>query len=112
MASNVLLYSIHVLCVFICVQVISAALSQLTPGRANLLLLSPENEGQCPLREKWFGTSYNKEGTTQTNQCIGCCSCFLKSTSAQFVVATNCLHLLVSKSVHPLSVPADPTQVG
>uniref|UniRef100_A0AAQ4S0K7 Nardilysin convertase n=1 Tax=Gasterosteus aculeatus aculeatus TaxID=481459 RepID=A0AAQ4S0K7_GASAC len=42
-------------------EVISAALSQLTPGRANLLLLSPENEGQCPLREKWFGTSYNKE---------------------------------------------------
>ncbi|KAM8875108.1 nardilysin-like [Spinachia spinachia] len=42
-------------------QVISAALSQLTPERANLLLLSPENEGQCPLREKWFGTSYNKE---------------------------------------------------
>ncbi|XP_068564058.1 nardilysin [Cebidichthys violaceus] len=42
-------------------QVISAALSPLTPDRANLLLLSPENEGQCPLREKWFGTSYNME---------------------------------------------------
>ncbi|XP_037553696.1 nardilysin b [Nematolebias whitei] len=40
-------------------QVISAALTQLTPHRANLLLLSPENEGLCPLREKWFGTSYS-----------------------------------------------------
>ncbi|XP_029286047.1 nardilysin b [Cottoperca gobio] len=42
-------------------QVISAALSPLTPDRANLLLLSPENEGQCQLREKWFGTSYSME---------------------------------------------------
>uniref|UniRef100_A0A8C2XML5 Nardilysin b (N-arginine dibasic convertase) n=1 Tax=Cyclopterus lumpus TaxID=8103 RepID=A0A8C2XML5_CYCLU len=42
-------------------QVISAALSPLTPDRANLLLLSPENEGQCPLKEKWFGTCYNME---------------------------------------------------
>uniref|UniRef100_A0A3Q3WJY6 Uncharacterized protein n=1 Tax=Mola mola TaxID=94237 RepID=A0A3Q3WJY6_MOLML len=42
-------------------QVISAALSLLTPGRANLLLLSPENEGLCPLREKWFGTCYSEE---------------------------------------------------
>uniref|UniRef100_A0A7N6AU31 Nardilysin a (N-arginine dibasic convertase) n=1 Tax=Anabas testudineus TaxID=64144 RepID=A0A7N6AU31_ANATE len=40
-------------------QVISAALSLLTPERANLLLLSPENEGHCPLREKWFGTCYS-----------------------------------------------------
>ncbi|XP_049910364.1 nardilysin-like [Epinephelus moara] len=42
-------------------QVISAALSPLTPDRANLLLLSPENEGHCTLREKWFGTSYSME---------------------------------------------------
>ncbi|KAF1385252.1 hypothetical protein PFLUV_G00105800 [Perca fluviatilis] len=42
-------------------QVISAALSPLTPDRANLLLLSPENEGHCPLREKWFGTCYSEE---------------------------------------------------
>uniref|UniRef100_UPI003AABEDD2 nardilysin-like n=1 Tax=Centroberyx gerrardi TaxID=166262 RepID=UPI003AABEDD2 len=42
-------------------QVISAALSLLTPDRSNLLLLSPENEGQCLLRERWFGTSYSVE---------------------------------------------------
>nr|XP_046247004.1 nardilysin b [Scatophagus argus] len=42
-------------------QVISAALSLLTPDRANLMLLSPENEGCCPLREKWFGTCYSME---------------------------------------------------
>uniref|UniRef100_A0A672ZLN9 Nardilysin a (N-arginine dibasic convertase) n=1 Tax=Sphaeramia orbicularis TaxID=375764 RepID=A0A672ZLN9_9TELE len=43
-------------------QVISAALSLLTPEKANLMLLSPEHEGQCPLREKWFGTQYSVEG--------------------------------------------------
>ncbi|XP_030289118.1 nardilysin-like [Sparus aurata] len=42
-------------------EVISAALSLLTPDRANLLLLSPENEGRCSLREKWFGTCYSME---------------------------------------------------
>ncbi|KAM8745435.1 nardilysin-like [Acanthopagrus schlegelii] len=42
-------------------EVISAALSLLTPDRANLLLLSPENEGHCSLREKWFGTCYSME---------------------------------------------------
>ncbi|XP_058471619.1 nardilysin-like [Solea solea] len=42
-------------------EVISAALSLLTPERANLMLLSPEHEGQCPLREKWFGTQYSME---------------------------------------------------
>ncbi|KAM8888335.1 nardilysin b [Synchiropus picturatus] len=42
-------------------EVIRAALSLLTPDRANLLLLSPENEGRCPLKEKWFGTSYSVE---------------------------------------------------
>ncbi|XP_045906063.1 nardilysin-like [Micropterus dolomieu] len=46
-------------------QVISAALSLLTPDRANLLLLSPENEGRCPLREKWFGTCYNMEDISE-----------------------------------------------
>uniref|UniRef100_A0A3Q3GE57 Nardilysin b (N-arginine dibasic convertase) n=1 Tax=Labrus bergylta TaxID=56723 RepID=A0A3Q3GE57_9LABR len=46
-------------------QVISAALSLLTPNRANLLLLSPENEGHCPLREKWFGTCYSKEDVSE-----------------------------------------------
>uniref|UniRef100_A0A3P8UG95 Nardilysin b (N-arginine dibasic convertase) n=1 Tax=Cynoglossus semilaevis TaxID=244447 RepID=A0A3P8UG95_CYNSE len=42
-------------------QVISEALSLLTPDRANLLLLSPENEGHCSLKEKWFGTCYSME---------------------------------------------------
>ncbi|XP_034562091.1 nardilysin b [Notolabrus celidotus] len=46
-------------------QVISAALSLLTPDRANLLLLSPENEGCCALREKWFGTCYSKEDISE-----------------------------------------------
>uniref|UniRef100_A0A8C7X2J6 Nardilysin a (N-arginine dibasic convertase) n=1 Tax=Oryzias sinensis TaxID=183150 RepID=A0A8C7X2J6_9TELE len=42
-------------------EVITAALSLLTPEKANLMLLSPEHEGQCPLREKWFGTQYSVE---------------------------------------------------
>ncbi|XP_063074954.1 nardilysin [Engraulis encrasicolus] len=42
-------------------EVISAALALLTPDKANLMLLSPEHEGQCPLREKWFGTQYSIE---------------------------------------------------
>ncbi|XP_048117608.1 nardilysin [Alosa alosa] len=42
-------------------EVISAALSLLTPDKANLMLLSPEHEGQCCLREKWFGTQYSIE---------------------------------------------------
>ncbi|KAM9357889.1 nardilysin b [Symphorus nematophorus] len=46
-------------------QVISAALSLLTPDRANLLLLSPENEGHCLLREKWFGTCYSMEDISE-----------------------------------------------
>uniref|UniRef100_A0A672PFR8 Nardilysin convertase n=1 Tax=Sinocyclocheilus grahami TaxID=75366 RepID=A0A672PFR8_SINGR len=45
--------------------VISAALNLLTPEKANLLLLSPEHEGQCPLREKWFGTQYSVEDIQQ-----------------------------------------------
>ncbi|XP_071354291.1 nardilysin-like [Trachinotus anak] len=46
-------------------EVISAALSLLTPEKANLMLLSPEHEGQCPLREKWFGTQYSMEDIQQ-----------------------------------------------
>uniref|UniRef100_A0A8C8GJZ1 Nardilysin a (N-arginine dibasic convertase) n=1 Tax=Oncorhynchus tshawytscha TaxID=74940 RepID=A0A8C8GJZ1_ONCTS len=47
------------------VCVISAALSLLTPDRSNLLLLSPDHEGHCPLREKWFGTHYSIEDIQQ-----------------------------------------------
>ncbi|XP_056915478.1 nardilysin [Takifugu flavidus] len=46
-------------------EVISAALSLLTPEKANLMLLSPEHEGRCPLREKWFGTQYSVEEIQQ-----------------------------------------------
>nr|XP_020469652.1 nardilysin-like [Monopterus albus]XP_020469653.1 nardilysin-like [Monopterus albus]XP_020469654.1 nardilysin-like [Monopterus albus] len=46
-------------------DVIRAALSFLTPEKANLMLLSPEHEGQCPLREKWFGTQYSMEDIQQ-----------------------------------------------
>uniref|UniRef100_A0A673N0D9 Nardilysin-like n=1 Tax=Sinocyclocheilus rhinocerous TaxID=307959 RepID=A0A673N0D9_9TELE len=46
-------------------EVISVALNLLTPEKANLLLLSPEHEGQCPLREKWFGTQYSEEDIQQ-----------------------------------------------
>ncbi|KAG7251863.1 hypothetical protein CRUP_023416, partial [Coryphaenoides rupestris] len=42
-------------------EVISAALSLLTPDRANLMLLSPDHEGCCSLREEWFGTHYSVE---------------------------------------------------
>ncbi|XP_077390047.1 nardilysin b isoform X2 [Festucalex cinctus] len=42
-------------------KVIGEALTLLTPERANLLLLSPEHEGRCQLREKWFGTAYSVE---------------------------------------------------
>ncbi|XP_062868594.1 nardilysin b isoform X2 [Trichomycterus rosablanca] len=42
-------------------EVISCALALLTPERANVLLLSPEHEGLCPLKEKWFGTQYSVE---------------------------------------------------
>lgn len=45
-----------------CVQVIADALRGLTPDKANLLLLSPANEGKCDLKEKWFGTQYSVEG--------------------------------------------------
>uniref|UniRef100_A0A673XX13 Nardilysin b (N-arginine dibasic convertase) n=1 Tax=Salmo trutta TaxID=8032 RepID=A0A673XX13_SALTR len=42
-------------------EVISLALALLTPERANLLLLSPEHEGHCAHKEKWFGTNYSIE---------------------------------------------------
>ncbi|XP_057696345.1 nardilysin [Corythoichthys intestinalis] len=42
-------------------EVIGSALAFLTPERANLLLLSPEHEGRCQLREKWFSTAYSRE---------------------------------------------------
>ncbi|XP_077588207.1 nardilysin-like [Stigmatopora nigra] len=42
-------------------EVIGSALALLTPEKANLMLLSPEHEGRCPLREKWFGTQYSVE---------------------------------------------------
>ncbi|XP_066537001.1 nardilysin isoform X2 [Hoplias malabaricus] len=42
-------------------EVISSALKLLTPDRVNLLLLSPEHEGTCPLKEKWFGTQFSVE---------------------------------------------------
>ncbi|XP_071983674.1 nardilysin [Engystomops pustulosus] len=42
-------------------EVIGDALRELTPGKANLLLLSPDNEGKCNLKEKWFGTQYSIE---------------------------------------------------
>ncbi|CAL8284270.1 unnamed protein product [Lota lota] len=46
-------------------EVSLAALSLLTPDRANLMLLSPEHEGLCSLREKWFGTHYSEEDILQ-----------------------------------------------
>lgn len=41
------------------------ALALLTPERANLLLLSPEHEGHCAHKEKWFGTNYSIEGKSK-----------------------------------------------
>lgn len=43
-------------------QIIADALNQLSPQRANLVLLSAANEGQCHLKERWFGTQYSVEG--------------------------------------------------
>ncbi|KAJ8273984.1 hypothetical protein COCON_G00086090 [Conger conger] len=36
-----------------------AALALLTPERANLMLLSSEQQGGCEIREPWFGTQYS-----------------------------------------------------
>uniref|UniRef100_A0A8C1VHQ8 Nardilysin b (N-arginine dibasic convertase) n=1 Tax=Cyprinus carpio TaxID=7962 RepID=A0A8C1VHQ8_CYPCA len=46
-------------------EVISAPLRLLTPATANILLLSPEHDGLCPLKEKWFGTQYSVEDIPQ-----------------------------------------------
>lgn len=42
-------------------EIIADALNQLSPQRANLVLLSAANEGQCHLKERWFGTQYSME---------------------------------------------------
>ncbi|XP_077189880.1 nardilysin [Paroedura picta] len=42
-------------------EIIAEALKQLCPQRANLILLSASHEGQCHLKEKWFGTQYSVE---------------------------------------------------
>ncbi|KAM9283506.1 nardilysin [Morus bassanus] len=42
-------------------EIIADALNQLSPQRANLVLLSAANEGQCNLKERWFGTQYSVE---------------------------------------------------
>ncbi|XP_075038182.1 nardilysin [Mixophyes fleayi] len=42
-------------------DIIADALRDLTPEKANLLLLSPTNEGKCDMKEKWFGTQYSIE---------------------------------------------------
>ncbi|RXN20438.1 nardilysin-like protein [Labeo rohita] len=44
----------------------ASALTLLTPATANILLLSPEHDGLCPLKEKWFGTQYSVEATDFT----------------------------------------------
>uniref|UniRef100_A0A4X2LQL9 Nardilysin convertase n=1 Tax=Vombatus ursinus TaxID=29139 RepID=A0A4X2LQL9_VOMUR len=47
-------------------EVITEALNQLIPQKANLVLLSAANEGKCDLREKWFGTHYSIEDIEKT----------------------------------------------
>uniref|UniRef100_A0A672T3E3 Nardilysin-like n=1 Tax=Sinocyclocheilus grahami TaxID=75366 RepID=A0A672T3E3_SINGR len=47
--------------IYLWLKVISAPLTLLTPATANILLLSPEHDGHCPLNEKWFGTQYSVE---------------------------------------------------
>ncbi|KAE8610184.1 hypothetical protein XENTR_v10012041 [Xenopus tropicalis] len=42
-------------------EIITNALKYFTPLKANLMLLSPNNEGKCDLVEKYFGTQYSKE---------------------------------------------------
>ncbi|XP_053484659.1 nardilysin isoform X1 [Ictalurus furcatus] len=46
-------------------EVIGSVLNLLTADKVNLLLLSPEHEGLCPLQEKWFGTQYSVEDIQQ-----------------------------------------------
>ncbi|XP_066479934.1 nardilysin [Tiliqua scincoides] len=42
-------------------EIIAEALNQLCPQQANLILLSAAHEGQCHLKERWFGTQYSVE---------------------------------------------------
>lgn len=76
---------------------ISAALSLLTPEKANLMLLSPEHEGRCPLRERWFGTQYSVEGAFL-------CLCLLSG----FPLSP------LSSTIHPVDLlpPHPPTPCG
>ncbi|XP_013911896.1 PREDICTED: nardilysin [Thamnophis sirtalis] len=46
-------------------EIIAKALNQLIPSQANLILLSASHEGQCHLKEKWFGTQYSVEDVDQ-----------------------------------------------
>ncbi|XP_031430803.1 nardilysin b [Clupea harengus] len=46
-------------------EVINAALAFMTPEKANLILLSPEHENQCHMKEKWFGAQYSGEDIPQ-----------------------------------------------
>lgn len=73
-------------CLCVCEKVISNALALLTPERANLLLLSPENEGRCPLKEKWFGTQYSVEGWSHLavlpKYDVHLCKCYILARNA------------------------------
>ncbi|KTF92071.1 hypothetical protein cypCar_00031563 [Cyprinus carpio] len=51
--------------IYLWLKVISAPLRLLTPATANILLLSPEHDGLCHLKEKWFGTQYSVEDIPQ-----------------------------------------------
>uniref|UniRef100_A0A8B9PED5 Nardilysin n=1 Tax=Apteryx owenii TaxID=8824 RepID=A0A8B9PED5_APTOW len=46
-------------------EVITDILGLLCPQRANLCLLSADNEGRCPLKERWFETQYSVEDIDQ-----------------------------------------------
>ncbi|XP_071897732.1 nardilysin isoform X4 [Anas platyrhynchos] len=46
-------------------EVIANVLDLLCPQRANLCLLSTNNEGKCPLKERWFETQYSVEDIEQ-----------------------------------------------
>uniref|UniRef100_A0A8C3BE51 Nardilysin n=1 Tax=Cairina moschata TaxID=8855 RepID=A0A8C3BE51_CAIMO len=46
-------------------EVIADVLDLLCPQRANLCLLSTNNEGKCPLKERWFETQYSVEDIEQ-----------------------------------------------
>ncbi|XP_063057028.1 nardilysin b isoform X2 [Engraulis encrasicolus] len=46
-------------------KVISAALTLMTPDKANFILLSPEHDNQWDCKEKWFGAQYRVEDIPQ-----------------------------------------------